>query len=177
MLKGWALQQRTRFLKAATISSRLRLARRVAAFANEYPWEWQCSDVEAFIDSCRNRARPIVASTARLYETTLRMFLQYLTDPRYGWSEECVQRFGVAPSQVLHEWNTVVHVSEYEGDPRRRPLTYDEVQALFDAADGLVDDVRARGCKGALGAMRDAALLKTIYAFGLFSGAQPCAAA
>jgi hypothetical protein len=75
MLKGWALQQRTRFLKAATISSRLRLARRVAAFANEYPWEWQCSDVEAFIDSCRNRARRIVASTARLYETTLRMFL------------------------------------------------------------------------------------------------------
>ena len=167
MLKGWALQQRTRFLKAATISSRLRLARRVAAFANEYPWEWQCSDVEAFIDSCRNRARPIVASTARLYETTLRMFLQYLTDPRYGWSEECVQRFGVAPSQVLHEWNTVVHVSEYEGDPRRRPLTYDEVQTLFDAADGLVDDIRARGCKGALAAMRDAALLKTIYAFGL----------
>ncbi len=114
MLEGWALQQRTRFLKAETISSRLRLARRVAAFANEYPWEWQSSDMEAFIDSCRNRARPIDVSTGRLYETTLRMFLQYVTDPRYGWSEECVQRFGVAPTQVLHEWNTVVHVSEYE---------------------------------------------------------------
>jgi integrase len=167
MLEGWALQQRTRFLKPATIMSRLRLARRVADFANEYPWHWQCADVEAFIDSCRNRTKPIVVSTARLYETTLRMFLQYLTDPRYGWTAECQQRFGIAPTQVLHEWNTIVHVTNYEGDPRRRPLTYDEIQMLFDAADGRAEQIRVRGCKGGLAAMRDAALLKLIYAFGL----------
>jgi hypothetical protein len=59
-------------------------------------------------------------------------------------------RFGVAPAQVLHEWNTIVHVSDYEGDPRRRPLTYDEVQALFDAADGHVEQVGARRGKGGL---------------------------
>jgi site-specific recombinase XerD len=46
-------------------------------------------------------------------------------------------------------------------------LTYDEIQALFDAADGRVEEIRARRCKGGLAAMRDAALLKTIYAFGL----------
>ena len=90
MLQGWALQQRTRLLKAETISSRLRLARRVAEFVNEYPWQWQSADVEAFIDSCRNRREPIVVSTARLYETTLRMFLQYVSDPRYGWTGECL---------------------------------------------------------------------------------------
>jgi hypothetical protein len=39
MLEGWALQQRTRFLRPATITSRLRLARRVAEFVNEYPWQ------------------------------------------------------------------------------------------------------------------------------------------
>ncbi len=167
MLAGWALQQRTRFLKSATITSRLRLVRRVTEFCNEYPWRWQSDDVEAFIDSCRDGESPIVVTTARLYETTLRMFLQYVTDPRYGWPAECLDRFGVAPTQVLHDWNTIVHVGEYEGDPRRRPLTYDEVQALFDAADGIVDQIRARGCKGALTAMRDAALLKTIYGYGL----------
>ncbi len=32
MVDGWGLQQRTRFLKPATISSRLTLLRRVAAF-------------------------------------------------------------------------------------------------------------------------------------------------
>lgn len=167
MLDGWALQQRTRFLKATTIESRLSLMRRIAAFVNEYPWQWQAADIEAFIDSLRNQVPPIVVSTARLYETTVRMFLEYLTDPRYGWSATCVERFGVAPSQVLHEANTVVHVTEYEGDPHRRPLTYDEIQALFDAADGRVEQIRARHRKGGLAAMRDAALLKTIYAFGL----------
>ncbi len=126
----------------------------MAEFANEYPWHWECADVEAFIDSCRSRPEPIVASTARLYETTLRMFLQYVSDPRYGWTGECLARFGVAPSQVLHDWNSVVYVSDYEGDPRRRPLTYDEVQRLFDAADGRVEEIRARGCKGGLAAMR-----------------------
>jgi len=115
MVDGWALQQRTRFLKPATISSRLTLVRRVAAFTNEYPWRWRAADVEGFIDGCRNQAQPIVPSTGRLYEQTLRMFLDYATDPRYGWPATCLERFGVAPVQVLHEWNTVAHVSEFEG--------------------------------------------------------------
>jgi len=167
MVDGWALQQRTRFLKPATISSRLTLGRRVAAFTNEYPWRWQAPDVEGFIDGCRNQAQPIVPSTGRLYEQTLRMFLDYATDPRYGWPATCLERFGVAPVQVLHEWNTVARVSEFEGQPGRRPLTYDEVQALFDAADGRVGRARSLGRKGALVAMRDAAVLKTVYAYGL----------
>lgn len=167
MLGGWALQQQTRFLKPDTITSRLRLVRRVVEFCNEYPWRWEADDIESFITGCRDQASPIVVTTARLYETTLRMFLQYVTDSRYGWPAECIERFGVAPSQVLHEWNTIVHVGEYEGDPRRRPLTYDEVQALFDAADGIAEEIRGRGRKGSLRAMRDAALLKTIYAYGL----------
>ncbi|MGC1733393.1 MAG: site-specific integrase, partial [Pseudonocardiaceae bacterium] len=78
-----------------------------------------------------------------------------------------MEQFGSAPQQILHEWNTVAHVTDYEGQPGRRPLTYDEVQALFDAADGRVDEIRRRGRKGVLAALRDAALLKTIYAFGL----------
>ena len=41
------------------------------------------------------------------------------------------------------------------------------MQALFDAADGQVEEIRSRGRKGALAAQRDAALLKTVYAFGL----------
>ena len=41
MLAGWARQQRTRFLKEReTIEPRLALVRRLAAFTNQYPWEW-----------------------------------------------------------------------------------------------------------------------------------------
>ena len=106
-------------------------------------------------------------STARNYQNTLRLFCGYASDARYGWVARCLEQFGSAPRQILDEWNTVAHVTEFEGQPHRRPLTYDEVQALFDAADGQVEEIRSRGRKGALAAQRDAALLKTIYAFGL----------
>jgi site-specific recombinase XerD len=167
MLEGWARQQRVRFLTAETIASRINLVRRLAAFSNQYPWQWQIAEYEAFIDLLRSGDRPIKFSTARGYEAELRLFLEYVADPRYGWSAICVEHFGEAPQQLLHERNTIVHVTEYEGDPRRRPLTYDEVQALFDAADGRVEEIRSRRRKGALAALRDATLLKVIYAFGL----------
>ncbi|HEU4946639.1 MAG TPA: hypothetical protein VFT31_05750 [Kribbella sp.] len=52
----------------------------------------------------------------------LRVFLEYVSDSRYGWVEVCVERFGQAPQQVLDEWNTIAHVAGYEGSPGRRPL-------------------------------------------------------
>jgi site-specific recombinase XerD len=167
MLEGWALQQRTRFLKDTTVDSRLRLVRRLAGFSNQYPWQWQPTEIEAFFGDLRSGARPIMMSTARGYQNTLRMFMEYVTDTRYEWPQQCHDRFGQIPVQILHEWNSITHVNEYEGDPRRRPLTYDEVQALFDAADSRVEEIRARRRKGALAALRDATVLKTIYAFGL----------
>jgi site-specific recombinase XerD len=167
MLEGWARQQRVRFLKAGTIRRRIDVARRVRGFSGQYPWEWTASEVEAFIDHLRSGAKPIVVSTARGYLCDLQMFLAYLVDRRYGWQQVCVDRFGQAPQQVLDEWNLVRHVTSFEGTPGRRPLTYDEVQALFDAADGRVEQIRRRGRKGGLAAQRDAALLKVVYAFGL----------
>jgi integrase/recombinase XerD len=163
MLEGWATQQRSRFLKEkGTISPRLDLVRRLAKFANQYPWQWDAAEAEAFFTSLK-----VAPSTARIYQHHVRLFCEYVTDARYGWPMKCVERFGQAPQQILHEWNTVAHVSDYEGQPGRRPLTYDEVQALFDAADGRVEATRVRRRKGALAAMRDAAVLKTVYAFGL----------
>lgn len=167
MLRGWERQQKARFLKSETVRRRLSMVRRVVEFSNLYPWQWTAAEVEAFIGAQSAGRSPIAVSTARSYAGDLRMFLEYLTDPRYGWHDVCADRFGQVPQQVLDEWNTVVHSSDYEGRPGRRPLSYEEVQLLFDAADDLVDLARARRRKGALAAQRDAALLKTVYAFGL----------
>jgi site-specific recombinase XerD len=68
---------------------------------------------------------------------------------------------------VLHEFNSIRHVADVESRPGRRPLSYDEVQAMFDAADGLAEQAQARGRKGRVAALRDALVLKTVYAFGL----------
>lgn len=167
MVEGWERQQRVRFLKADTIRRRHRVVARMVEFSGLYPWQWTAAEVEAFIDQMRSGGAPIVASTARSYLIDLRLFLEYITDRRYGWPDVCRERFGAVPLQVLDEWNTVIHVSQYEGSPGRRPLSYDEVQRLFDAADDLVDQVRASGRKGVLAAHRDAVALKTVYAFGL----------
>ncbi|MFF7167333.1 tyrosine-type recombinase/integrase [Streptomyces sp. NPDC008086] len=168
MLDGWARQQRTRFLdEDGTIKPRLSVVRRFAEFTNQYPWQWEPAEVEAFIDHLRSRRRKFAVSTGRNYQNALRMFCEYATDARYGWPVRCLERFGQAPVQNLHEWNTVTHSSEYEGDAGRRPLTYDEVQALLDAADARVAEIRSRRRKGSLAALRDAILLKTVYAYGL----------
>jgi len=167
MLQGWEKQQRARFLKDSTIAPRLRLVRRFVEFAGLYPWQWAPSDGEAWISELRSGSSPLRFSTVRNYEIDVRMFCEYLLDQRYGWASECTEQFGQTPRQVFHEDNSIVHVGEYEGDPSRRPLTYDEVQALFDAADARVETIRERGRKGVTTALRDAAMLKFVYAYGL----------
>jgi hypothetical protein len=149
MLEGWTRQQRTRFLKwEATIKPRLSLVRRFATFTGQYPWEWEPAEVEAFFARVLAGNPGFTVSSGRQYQNSLRMFMDFICDPRYGWLSECQERFGRVPAQILHEWNSVTHVTEFEGRPGRRPLTYDEVQALFDAADGMAEDKRVLGRKG-----------------------------
>jgi len=69
MLEGWATQQRARFLKPNTIEPRLELVRRFAAFTNQYPWQWEPAEAEAFITRS-----PVAVPTARNYQNTLRLF-------------------------------------------------------------------------------------------------------
>src|SRR5260370_329249 len=158
MLEGWTRQQQTRFLKwEPTIKPRLSLVRRFAVFTGQYPWEWEPAEVEAFFARIRADNPGFTMSSGRQYQNSLRMFMDFICDPRYGWLSACLERFGRTPAQILHEWNSVTHVTEFEGQPGRRPLTYDEVQALFDAADGMAEGQRAPGRQGALTARRDAA--------------------
>ena len=167
MLTGWARQQRSRLLGEKTIADRLRLVRRFADFAESYPWTWGPGDVEDFtvsLTSGRDRRSP---STIRGYHLSLRMFGDYVTDARYEWPRVCRDRFDQVPAQVCHEWNTVAHLNAYEGRPGRRPLTYTELEQLFDYLDDRVERIAGSGRKGSLGALRDAQVFKTAYAFGL----------
>lgn len=156
MLTGWGRQQRSRMLGEPTITDRLRLVRRFAAFAEAYPWTWGPGDVEDFTVTLTSGAERRSPSTIRGYHLTLRMFCDYLTDARYEWSKQCRDRFGRVPTQVCHEWNTVAHLTDYEGRPGRRPLTYGEVQQFFDYLDERVEQITRAGRKGSLSALRDA---------------------
>lgn len=165
MLEGWGRQQRSRRLSVPLIQGRERLVRRFREFTGAWPWSWTPEQVEGWSVS-----GGWAHSTIRTYQGAVAVFLDYLCDARYGWVAECEQRVGARPVQVCHEWNTAVHVAEYEGRPERRPLTRAELQRFFDYADGRVDAAVRSGRKGALSAYRDATVFKVMYAWGLFSG-------
>ncbi len=165
MLDGWVAQQRSRLLTATTVENRCWTVRRFVTFTNDYPWSWRPADVEEWTSSLV--ADGLAHSTIRGYQMTVGLFLGYVCDARYGWTEICEQRFGTHPTQVFHEWNTAVHRNDNEARPDRRPLSRDELQAFFDHADDQVARLAADGRKGWLAAYRDAVLFKTIYAWGL----------
>lgn len=109
----------------------------------------------------------LAPSTIRVYQHPIRTFCAYVCSPHYGWINECLERFGTHPVQVCHEWNSVAHLQDYEGQPGRRPLTREELQRILDRADDVVEESLTSRRKGALPAYRDATLLKVIYAWGL----------
>src|SRR5579859_1984280 len=162
MLSGWRRQQRARRLSGPLVDGRERVVRRFAAFTGCWPWQWSPAQAESWL-AWGGWAH----STARAYQGALALFLDYACDPRYGWVAECEQRAGAVPVQVFHERNSPVHAAEYEGRPERRPLTRDELQAFFDAADDLVERAESARRKGQLAAFRDATLFKVVYGWGL----------
>lgn len=168
MIEGWRRQHAARRLTPAITRARERVVRRFATYTGGWPWSWRSEQLDAWV------ARGGWAhSTIRGYQGSIALFLDYLCDPRYGWAEACMAAVGEIPTQICHEWNTATHVSEHEGRPERRPLSRDECQAFFDAADHRVDDVARAGRKGFLSAFRDATLFKVIYAWGCGEARQP----
>lgn len=165
MLVGWEAQQRSRTLAAATVERRSQLVRRFATFTGQYPWQWTPADVEEW--TAELVAGGLAHSTIRNYQMAASLFCGFIADTRYRWHEVCDRYFGEHPVQVFHEWNTVVHRSEYEGRPGNRPLSREELQAFFDYCDTRVQQVGVSGRKGWLAAFRDATLFKVIYGWGL----------
>ena len=167
MLEGWERQQRCRMLRPFTISSGVRLVRRVREHAEAWPWEWAAEDLEDFFSDLASAPLHRRPATLRNYQCQLRGFLAFLVDERYPWRTVCGGCFGRVPVQLLDERNLIVHVSEWEGDPRRRAMTRSELEAFFEFCDERVAGRRALKRKGSLAALRDGALFKVAYAYGL----------
>lgn len=168
MLRGWVAQQAARGLRMDTIEPRVRLMRRFLTFTNEYPWQWQPGHVDEWTLSL-TAEHQLAPSTIRNYQIELRLFTEYLCDSRYGWVAACEAEFGPGahPVPICHEWNTIAHLNDYEGDPEARPFSREELQRFLDYADQQVERAVRAKRKGALAAYRDATLFKVIYGWGL----------
>ena len=137
MLRGWRAQQSARGLLEDTIgrgsgwcagswSSRTTTR---GAGVRRHVDEWTVSLT----------GDKLAPSTVRGYQTDLRLFSEYLCDGRYGWVAACEEVFGTHPVPICHEWNTIAHLNDYEGDPEARPFTRDELQRFLDFADDQVE--------------------------------------
>jgi integrase/recombinase XerC len=166
-LEGWRCQQGARHLAESTKRDRSLLVRRFREESGLWPWEWQAIHVDEWLEDLGGPPRRRAVATLRGYQGALRAFLEYVTDERYPWLAICEREFGRRPVQVIDERNSIVHLSEYEGVPGRRPMTREELTLFFDHCDARVQARRALRRKGSLAAFRDATLFKVIYAWGL----------
>jgi len=167
MLDGWCSQMvGGRSLRMPTVTNRIQVVRQFQRHAGEWPWTWSAAMLDEWMTDLVATHR-LAASTMRRYQDTIRQFCDFVCSPHYGWVAECETRFGTHPVQVCHEWNARAHVQGSEANPARRPLTRDELQAVFDRADEEVDRRLDAGRKGAIAAYRDATMLKVAYGWGL----------
>ncbi|WIX85685.1 tyrosine-type recombinase/integrase [Amycolatopsis sp. DG1A-15b] len=167
MLRGWEAQQvGGRGLQRSSVRDRLGVVRRFLTYTNEFPWHWTPAHLDEWmVDLVSHSGR--AKSTIRNYQDAVRSFCDFLVRPEYHWAAECETRFGTHPVQICFEWNTLAHLTNYEGHPDRRPMTREELQRFFDHADTQVESAVRRRRKGALAAYRDATLFKVMYAYGL----------
>ncbi|MFF9074663.1 tyrosine-type recombinase/integrase [Streptomyces sp. NPDC014872] len=166
MLNGWRSQQQARNLKKGTYEPRDKMVRAFQAYTNEYPWLWTPAHMDEWSANLTSE-KGLAPSTVRGYQGTVRLFSEYLIDPRYDWVLACEEQFGTYPVAICHEWNTIPHLQGYEGDPEARPFTREELQMFLDFADDQVERAQRSGRKGTLAAYRDATLFKVIYGWGL----------
>lgn len=155
-----------RNLAVSTVEGRRATVRAFMAAASAFPWRWAPQMLDEWLGDLRS-VRHVKRTTIRSYQDAVRSFCQYVTDPAYGWATECETRFGSHPIQVVHDWNTAVHVQESEADAAKRAFTRRELQTFFTYCDDQVARIRGLGRKGWLPAFRDATLFKVAYAYGL----------
>lgn len=167
MLLDWRNQQiGGRNLTRRYVKTSAALVQRFVDFSDAYPWEWTAAGFDKWMTTLVEE-RELAPTTIRLYQSAIRQFCEFICSPHYEWPEKCVELFGERPRQICHEGNTARHLQDYEGGSRRRPLTPDELQLLFDFADAQVEECVTSGRKGAAVAFRNSTLLKVAYAWGL----------
>ena len=165
MLTGWKQQQLARNFTAGTIRGRAKPGPPVRGSHRAFSWDWTVGDADEFFAHERSILN-LAFATIRAYQTHLKVFCDFLTDPVYEWDRVCRQGFGCSPAQIITEFNRVRHAQNNEQAPTKRPFTRAELQGFFDLADLEVERVLVSGRKGAVAAYRDATVFKTAYAWG-----------
>jgi hypothetical protein len=96
MLPGWKQQQLARNFTAGTIRGRESLVRRFADHTGHFPWDWTVGDADEFLAHERSILN-LAFARIRAYQTHLKVFCNFLTDPVYEWDRICIQGSAAPP--------------------------------------------------------------------------------
>ena len=166
VLEGWRRAQSGRHLTEATKRSREAIVRRFCEYVGRWPWEWRRWMWMSGWRISWTAARRAV-STLRGYQGAMRGFMDYLTDERYPWVAICEREFGVRPVQIVEERNSIAQSDRVRGAAGAAAVHARGAGGVLRSLRRAGAGCRARRRKGSLAALRDAALFKTIYAWGL----------
>jgi hypothetical protein len=114
-----------------------------------------CGPRRPFTGGSRRCTGWLISSGTRQYQTDVKLFLDYATDPAYDWNEHCGRLFGTVFAQVITEFNITEfnrakHVQANDARSLKRPFTLVELQQFFDLADLEPERILNAGRKGAL---------------------------
>ncbi|MDQ6839842.1 MAG: hypothetical protein M3137_16335, partial [Actinomycetota bacterium] len=76
MVRGFGIQQQSRYLSALTIYQRDGQPRRFGDWTNGYPWRWKPQDVEEWTAAAITE-RHLARSTVRTMHLTIKLFMDY----------------------------------------------------------------------------------------------------
>lgn len=135
------------------------------------PWEWEEDDFDVWTyDIFKNRRDgkegTLAASSQRSHQVNIKGFLDYICQIQ-KFQNLVLQRYGLRMRQICHSGNMMPHVVEREMDVPRRHLTHEEIVDFFSAIDEAIREALTFGSKAAYPFMRDKAMFKTIYSYGL----------
>lgn len=135
------------------------------SFTDLPPWRWTEQHFESW---CYHLGieREVAHSTQRLYQSTIRTFLQYLID-NVKFRNEVRRAYGIDLVQICTPENCIPHVTERELRTERRAMTHEEIETFFKALQTSITEAHRFASKNFRPLQRDKALFFTIYAAGL----------
>lgn len=95
---------------------------RVAEFVGSYPWQRPAAGADDFFGHLRGVGN-LAHTTVRAYQTDVRVFLDYATDPAFDWNEHCGRLFGTVFCQVVTEFNRARHVQANDARSSRTAVS------------------------------------------------------
>jgi site-specific recombinase XerD len=137
------------------------------------PWEWEEERWSAWCEKIATepirtgKKKGLAKRSQRNCQTAVRLFFRCIAGCD-GIAKDVAQQFGARLQEFVHRWNTIVHVTDDNGDTERLHFTKKELRHFFATLKEMLAEAEEFGLsREALHLARDLVCFRTAYWFGL----------